>query len=161
MFIKIARVAADIAKASGAVMIVRNGDRIVECRMAFGSVAPIPMRTIHAEQILIGQVFSDELATKASQLASDEVTPIDDVRSEAWYRREAVRVIAYEGLNGAWRCAQDVSSRENDESLAGAHGEASASRLPSHRPSRVAANEKCWIELDVNGKKHQAWVGPR
>jgi carbon-monoxide dehydrogenase medium subunit len=159
-FLKIARVAADIAKASGAVMIVRDGDRIVDCRMAFGSVAPTPMRTIHAEQMLIGRVFSDELATRASQMASDEVTPIDDVRSEAWYRREAVRVIAYDGLNRAWQRAQAVSSQESDESLAGAHGLASASRVPSRRPARVEANEKCWIELDVNGKKHQAWVGP-
>ena len=43
-FVKIGRVAADIAKANAAVCFVRDGDRIADCRLAFGSVAPTPMR---------------------------------------------------------------------------------------------------------------------
>ena len=67
--------------------------------MAFGSVAPTPMRARKAEQMLIGQEFSEDLVERASpRPPSDEVTPIDDVRSTAWYRREVVRVMAYDGL---------------------------------------------------------------
>lgn len=155
-FLKISRVTADIAKASGAIMIVRDGIRVHDCRMAFGSVAPTPMRTPEAERMLIGQVFGEELAERASQMAADEVTPIDDVRSEAWYRREAVRVLAFDGINRAWQRA------ESGRSQAPAFFTTKMPRLcapGSIRTELMGANEKRWIELDVNGTKHQAWVG--
>lgn len=159
-FFKIARVAADIAKASGAAMMVREGDRIVDCRMAFGSVAPTPMRTRKAEQMLIGQVFGKELVDKALQMAADEVTPIDDVRSEAWYRREAVRVLACDGLHRAWQRAESSHSERSKKSLSGASEMFRPSGLQHDRIDRIEADEKRWIELSINGKKHRVWVGP-
>jgi carbon-monoxide dehydrogenase medium subunit len=159
-FFKIARVAADIAKASGAVMLVRDGGRIADCRMAFGSVAPTPMRTRKAEQVLIGRVFSEELVAEASQWAADEVTPIDDVRSEAWYRREAVGVLAYDGLKRAWQRAGSSRSGRSEELLPGASVMSQPSGPRPDRIDRIEADEKRWIELNVNGKKHQAWVAP-
>ena len=41
-FLKISRVAADIAKANAAVLIATAGDVVVDCRLVFGSVAPTP-----------------------------------------------------------------------------------------------------------------------
>ena len=158
-FFKVARVAADIAKASAAVTVVREGERIVDCRMAFGSVAPVPMRTCKAEQMLIGRVFSQELMDQASQKAADEVTPIDDVRSEAWYRREAVRVLACDGLSRAWQRAEPRHS-ERIEAPSRA-SKTVQSCLPQHAGvGRLEAEEKRWIELNVNGKNQRAWVGP-
>jgi xanthine dehydrogenase iron-sulfur cluster and FAD-binding subunit A len=157
-FFKIARVAADIAKASGAAMMVRDGNRIVDCRMAFGSVAPTPLRTRRAEQMLIGQVFSKDLIDKASEMAADEVTPIDDVRSKAWYRREVVRVLALDGLNRAWQRAESSRTERRPESAAGEGGLLSAPQPCGI--DRLQADEKRWIELDINGKRHRAWVGP-
>ena len=104
-FLKVSRVAADIAKASAAVVLVRDGSRIVDACLAFGSVGPTPMRARAAEQLLSGQSWSEELVSRAAQAASEQVTPIDDVRSEAWYRREMVRVLAYDGLQRAWQNA--------------------------------------------------------
>jgi carbon-monoxide dehydrogenase medium subunit len=157
-FFKIARVAADIAKVSGAVMLVRDGDRIVDCRMAFGSVAPTPMRTRKAEQMLIGRVFSKEVVDKASQLAAGEVTPIDDVRSEAWYRRETVEVLARDGLMRAWQRAESGRSEQSEELLSSEGVMAQPSGNRHARIDRIEADEKRWIELNVNGQKHQAWV---
>ncbi len=54
-FLKMGRVAADIAKASAAVCIEREGGRIVSARLAFGSVAPTPVRAVQAEALLAGK----------------------------------------------------------------------------------------------------------
>jgi carbon-monoxide dehydrogenase medium subunit len=159
-FLKNSRVAADIAKANAAVMLVREGDRMVDCRMAFGSVAPTPVRAQRAEQMLVGQVFSDELADQASQMAANEVSPIDDVRSLAWYRREAVRVLACDALHRAWQRAASCHSERSEESLPRVT-EILRPFGPQHdRIVRIAANEKRWIGLSVNGKQHQVWVAP-
>ena len=51
-FLKLGRVSNDIAKASAAVTVVREGGRVVDCRLAFGSVGPTPMRTRAAEKLV-------------------------------------------------------------------------------------------------------------
>ncbi len=161
-FLKISRVAADIAKASAAVMLVRDGNRIVNCRMAFGSVAPTPMRARQAEQMLIGQAFSQDLVAQAAQVASEEVTPIDDVRSTAWYRREAVRALACDGLHRAWQRARQSEAQPliPGPSPYQGEGRATLTKTESMPALRIGANEKRWIELKVNGKKQPAWVAP-
>jgi xanthine dehydrogenase iron-sulfur cluster and FAD-binding subunit A len=165
-FLKISRVAADIAKASGAVTIVRDSDHVVDCRMAFGSVAPTPMRTHNAEQILIGQIWRDELIEQAAECASTEISPIDDVRSSAWYRREAVRVLAYDGLHHAWQRAQTLIPPATAGHPSPSVGEGSALEMLESRGSqhdsigRLGANEKRLIELCINGREHQVWTAP-
>ncbi len=106
-FAKVSRVTNDIAKANCAVALVRGaGGRVLDCRLAFGSVAPTPMRARQTEALLTGQVWSEALANRAAAAAAAEVTPIDDVRSSAAYRREAVRVMVGEGLRLAWQRAE-------------------------------------------------------
>jgi xanthine dehydrogenase iron-sulfur cluster and FAD-binding subunit A len=106
-FLKIGRVAADIAKANAAIALVRDGARVADCRLAFGSVAPTPMRAHRAEAMLRGQVLTPDLMADAARAASEEVTPIDDVRSTARYRRRIVAALALDGLRLAWERAGD------------------------------------------------------
>jgi carbon-monoxide dehydrogenase medium subunit len=166
-FLKLSRVAADIAKANCAVVLVRDGDRIADCRMAFGSVAATPMRAPKAEMALIGRVWSEELAERAGQLASEEVAPIDDVRSDAWYRREVVRVLAFDGLTTAWQRARNAApnviarSEVCDAAISPlpTDGFAYTARNDDTAPTfHLAASEKRLIELRVNGRKHAVWV---
>ena len=122
-FVKIGRVAADIAKANVAVHLVRDGDRIVDCRLAFGSVAPTPMRAPRVEAILRGLVMTPELISQAAAAAAEEISPIDDVRSTAAYRRQVVSALTVDGINRAWERAANGESAdlrigewlENDE----------------------------------------------
>ena len=112
-FAKVSRVTNDIAKANCAVVLVRGaGNRIVDCRLAFGSVAPTPMRARQTEALLTGQVWSEALADAAAEAAAAEVTPIDDVRSTAAYRREVVRVMVSDGLRLAWERAGETGDGE-------------------------------------------------
>jgi xanthine dehydrogenase iron-sulfur cluster and FAD-binding subunit A len=153
-FMKVSRVAADIAKASAAVKLVREGDRVVEARLAFGSVGPTPMRTPTAEQLLAGQLFSEDLVTRAARMASEEVTPIDDVRSTAVYRREVVYAMVYDALHMAWRRAGQEAGQPWLQDP-----EPKPEAFPASG-RQIAAAEKRQIELTVNGKKHSIWVAP-
>lgn len=107
-FLKVSRVVADISKTCVAVKIVRdpNGDLVRDCRIALGSVAPVPFRARAAEAALIGHPFGEELAERAAQIASKEITPITDVRSTQEYRREVSEVIVRDALTKAWSRAR-------------------------------------------------------
>lgn len=59
---------------------------ITTCRMALGSVAATVVRCPKAEAALTGMTLA-AAAAAAAELVSAEVTPIDDVRSTAEYRK--------------------------------------------------------------------------
>lgn len=61
-----------------------------QVRVAAGSVAPIPLRLSAAETALEGRSPSRRIAEAAARAAAGEITPIDDVRSTARYRRFAL-----------------------------------------------------------------------
>jgi CO/xanthine dehydrogenase FAD-binding subunit len=65
--------------------------RIAELRLAAGSVAPTPVRLRAAEEAVLGMSPGAEAADLAGREAAREVTPIDDVRSTAEYRRFALQ----------------------------------------------------------------------
>ncbi len=158
-FLKVSRVAADIAKVNAAFAVVREGDRVVECRLAFGSVAPTPVRARKAETLLTGRAFDAELVAEVAEAASEEVSPIDDVRSARWYRREMVRVLTHDGLHRAWERA----SREPPATHLEPERAASSSlESPESRPAASvrAAAQRHGIDLTVNGERRRVWVMP-
>ncbi|MEW8985521.1 MAG: xanthine dehydrogenase family protein subunit M [Bacillus sp. (in: firmicutes)] len=104
-FLKLGRVSADIAKINVAVCLKREGQRCTTCRIAFGSVAPTPIRVWEAERILEGKVINDELIVQASKAASAEIKPITDNRSTREYRLKVSKVILEEALRAAWQRA--------------------------------------------------------
>ncbi len=74
----------DLAQASVAVRIGARG----EWRVAYGSVAPTPIRGPKVERALRGQKNpAADLLQKARQLAEAEVAPITDIRGSEVYRR--------------------------------------------------------------------------
>jgi xanthine dehydrogenase iron-sulfur cluster and FAD-binding subunit A len=176
-FVKIGRVAADIAKANAAVCFVRDGDRIADCRLAYGSVAPTPMRAPRAEAILHGQVMTPELISQAAAAAAEEISPIDDVRSTAAYRRQVVAALTVDGISRAWERAANGESAnlrmgewlENDEGRT----TKDASRTTHHeitftvngitRHLHVAANDLLLNvlreDLELTGTKYGCGIG--
>ena len=59
-------------------------------RVAFGAVAPTPLRATATEQALEGRHLDAAAIEAAAIAARDEVNPIDDVRATAWYRKEMI-----------------------------------------------------------------------
>ena len=72
-----------------------------EVRIALGSVAPTPIRATSAEDILRSQTITQELIAAAAQEAQDRVTPIDDVRGSASYRKAITGVLTQRTLERA------------------------------------------------------------
>ena len=101
-FRKTARVAADISKACAAVKLVREGNRVRECRIALGSVAPTPCRTPLAEAVLAGEAPTDAGLREVAARVREEIAPISDVRSTADYRRYVAGVLVSDALRAAW-----------------------------------------------------------
>ncbi len=65
-----------------------------DVRLALGSGAPIPIRPAATEGVLEGSRPTPEVADRAAAVLAGELSPIDDVRSTADYRRiVAARVL--------------------------------------------------------------------
>ena len=189
-FIKISRVAADLAKASVAAVVVREGDRVVDCRLSFGSVGPTVLRARGAEAVLAGNPFSAELALEAGRVAAGEIAPIDDVRSTAWYRREVVKALTHDVLQAAWERAGETRGQGDKETRGqgdretggqgdretggqgdrGTRGFEHETRNTEHetrntehatRPTlRLGPTDHHLIHLTVNGVRHELSVAP-
>lgn len=101
-FLKLARVAEDLAKVNVAVLLVRQNDVCQQARIALGGVAPTPIRAGKAEAVLRGKPPDDKLMAKAGVTAAGETSPISDVRSTADYRRELSRVLVSRAIGIAW-----------------------------------------------------------
>jgi CO/xanthine dehydrogenase FAD-binding subunit len=73
-------------------------------RLALGSVAAVPIRASHAEAVLEGTIPSAETADLAAAALTDELSPIDDVRSTADYRRAVAARVLHRLIRdeGAW-----------------------------------------------------------
>ncbi|MDR1977960.1 MAG: xanthine dehydrogenase family protein subunit M [Synergistaceae bacterium] len=73
-------------------------------RVAVGSAAPTVVRCIDVEQALVGKKINEEVVREASLLVTKAISPIDDIRSSAWYRvRVAPTVVARAVLTAAER----------------------------------------------------------
>jgi carbon-monoxide dehydrogenase medium subunit len=153
-FLKLSRVRADLAKVSVAVRLVRDGDTIVAARIALGSVGPTVIKAKKASAMLSGRPYSKDLILNAARMAAEEITPIDDVRSTADYRRRVAVALAHDCLLKAWeRCATDVAHVPR--------GSANPSTVsPVGDALHVGRDEKTRIALAVNGVRHELDVAP-
>ncbi len=82
-----------IAIVSVAVVMTMEGTRCSAARIALGAVAPIPMRAYRAEEMLQGQQVTEALIERVGDVVMEEVTPIDDIRGSAEYRRWMSKVL--------------------------------------------------------------------
>jgi len=65
-----------------------------DVRIALGSVAATPIRAQRTEAVLEGSAPTPEVADRAAEVLAAELSPIDDVRSTAGYRRVvAARIV--------------------------------------------------------------------
>lgn len=75
---------------------------VKDVRIGMGAVGPIPYRAVKAEAALKGLSVDDAFFDKAATLASEEATPIDDVRATADYRKKVMRVLTRRAFTGAF-----------------------------------------------------------
>jgi len=97
------RPAMEIAVAAVGVLLAFDGAVVEQARVAYGSVAPTPLRGRAAEATLVGHTLSDAVIAKAVTAARTEISPITDVRASADYRSEIVGVLLQRMLEDANR----------------------------------------------------------
>ncbi len=104
-FIKLGRVTLDMAKVSASAYLERSGNSVKTLRLAIGGAAPTPVRAPGVEKALTGSAFDRAAVEKAVARVQESISPIDDVRSTAEYRRLMAPVILRDVILTAWRRA--------------------------------------------------------
>ncbi|MBN1824872.1 MAG: xanthine dehydrogenase family protein subunit M [Candidatus Eisenbacteria bacterium] len=87
----------DLAQASVALLVLPGG----ETRVAFGAVAPTPVRGERIEKLLRGKEPDEALLAEAIAILPREIAPIDDVRACKEYRGRMTEVMFERGLAAA------------------------------------------------------------
>jgi xanthine dehydrogenase FAD-binding subunit len=85
------RPALDISVIAIGLGATRDGKILRNVRVAFGAVAPRPIRAPQTEAALEGKALDDKAIEAAVTAALNDVHPISDVRASDWYRRELVQ----------------------------------------------------------------------
>jgi carbon-monoxide dehydrogenase medium subunit len=70
-----------------------KGETCSGARIAMGAVAPVTMRLKESEELLKGKKITDVLLSKVAASVASQISPIDDVRSSAEYRRDVSGVV--------------------------------------------------------------------
>ena len=95
---------------------IDNGT-IGDVRIALGSVAPVPLRLKTTEHLLNGRKIEPSLAGLAAASVSQQIQPIDDIRSTTKYRAAVAANLVAEFVEGL--CSEESSrGRLVNESLA-------------------------------------------
>lgn len=92
-YLKIERKVGDYATAAVAVQLTMRGDVIAAVRVGLTNVNPVPSRARAAEVALLGKTLTDETLEKAGRAAAGECDPADDLRGQADYKKDLVRVL--------------------------------------------------------------------
>jgi xanthine dehydrogenase FAD-binding subunit len=66
---------------------------VTSVRLGLGSVAPTPVRALRAESVIAGERVGDACRRRACVALQADISPIDDVRAPASYRRMAAAVL--------------------------------------------------------------------
>ena len=69
-----------------------NGGRIAGARVAYGAMAPTPIRAKSVERALEGRASTKPASRPPSRSRPKALTPATDAIASAWYRREMVAV---------------------------------------------------------------------
>ena len=76
-----------------------DGARVTDARIALGCVAATIVRVAAAEASLVGSTLDRDTRLRAAKLAADAISPIDDVRATAGYRRTTVAALVERALD--------------------------------------------------------------
>lgn len=76
----------DISAVCGAFALKVANGLIIQARVAFGGMAPIPRRATACEEALTGRPFSAETIERAADALRHDYTPLTDLRGSAAYR---------------------------------------------------------------------------
>jgi CO/xanthine dehydrogenase FAD-binding subunit len=72
-----------------------------DVKVALGAVAPTIVRAQKCEQALVGKRLTKKVLREAAELASQDASPISDIRGSAEYRKKVVNSLVFQALHKA------------------------------------------------------------
>ncbi len=98
LFLKLGlRRAQAISVINVALVLTFDGDQISDARITLGCLAPTIVHASTTEAYLKGKTLDAAVCDEAGRLANEDVTPIDDIRGSARYRRATLAALVAEG----------------------------------------------------------------
>jgi CO/xanthine dehydrogenase FAD-binding subunit len=97
-----------IVSTSVAITVEPGTDVCKDAKIVMSAVAPIPLVTKKAAEMLKGKKLTDTLIEEAAQMASTETDPTSDVHASAEYRKELVKVLVKRATKRAFEKAQQA-----------------------------------------------------
>ena len=88
-----------------------NDTEAKDVRIALSSVGPVPLRAKDTEKVLLSGPLTEERMREAGKAASEEATPITDMRCSASYRKEMIKVLTFRSVKKALQIAQGGESK--------------------------------------------------
>lgn len=82
-----------ISKVNIAVCLWQNGDVAEDIKIALGAVGPTVIRAVKTEHLIKAKKLTPEIIEAAGAMVINEISPIDDVRSTAQYRKAMTGVM--------------------------------------------------------------------
>jgi CO/xanthine dehydrogenase FAD-binding subunit len=82
-----------------------EGERCSAARLALGAIAATPIRVAPAERLLVGREPTEAVVEGAASACRDCVSPVDDIRGSAGYKRDMSAVLMRRAITGALRRA--------------------------------------------------------
>ena len=98
---KVERRAGDFAIAAVSAAVWLQGGTIADAGIALGALGPPTVIAARTEEHLKGQAPSDELFTKAGEIAQEECSPLPDGRGPVDYKRHLAQVLTTRALRRA------------------------------------------------------------
>ena len=99
-YLKLERKVGDYATAGVAVQITLDGSgACAKAGIGLTNVGFTPLKARKAEAFLTGRALDEAAIKQASELASGESQPVEDIRGSADYKRDLVRVLTARALN--------------------------------------------------------------
>jgi carbon-monoxide dehydrogenase medium subunit len=87
------RTSHDLSKINAAAWLTVRKDVCTAARLVMGAVAPTTVRLTKCEEMLEGKRITEELLRQVADAAPGGISPIDDIRSTAEYRRAVSGVL--------------------------------------------------------------------
>lgn len=97
----------DVGIVGVAVLVTVSEKTFQDIKIALGSVGPTPFRAKAAEGVMKGRALSEDLGEqirRVARTASEEASPIDDIRARAGYRKKMVETLVKEAAETAINC---------------------------------------------------------
>ena len=97
--------------AAASVVTLGKGDACTGAKIVIGSATSHPLTLKHAPQALVGKTVTNDVVTKASTAAFEEVDPeADPIYGSSEYKKELVRTLTERSLLSAWKRARQASN---------------------------------------------------